>query len=38
LKSIRSRLIIEIPFVLFAFFLPIFGTDPRIDFFGFRLS
>jgi len=38
LRSIRKRLIIEIPFVLFAFFLPIFGTDPRIDFFGFKLS
>jgi len=37
-RSIRKRLIIEIPFVLFAFFLPIFGTDPRIDFFGFKLS
>jgi len=29
---IRKRLIIEIPFVLFAFFLPIFGTEPRIEF------
>lgn len=38
LRSIRKRLIIEIPFVLFAFFLPILGTDPRIDFFGFKLS
>ncbi len=38
LSSIRKRLIIEIPFVLFAFFLPIFGTDPKIDFFGFKLS
>ena len=38
LSAIRKRLIIEIPFVLFAFFLPIFGTDPRIDFFGLRLS
>jgi cobalt/nickel transport system permease protein len=38
LGLIRKRLIIEIPFVLFAFFLPIFGTDPRIDFFGLRLS
>jgi len=38
LSAIGKRLIIEIPFVLFAFFLPIFGTDPRIDFYGFKLS
>lgn len=38
LLSIRKRLIIEIPFVLFAFFLPILGTDPKIDFFGIQLS
>lgn len=38
LSLIRKRLIIEIPFVLFAFFLPILGTGPRIDFFGLKLS
>ncbi|NGY60690.1 cobalt ECF transporter T component CbiQ [Lentzea sp. NEAU-D13] len=33
-----KRAVIEVPFVVLAFLLPIFGTDPRTDFLGFSVS
>ena len=33
-----KRAVIEAPFVVLAFLLPIFGTDPRTDFLGLSLS
>jgi cobalt/nickel transport system permease protein len=38
IRFVASRLLIELPFVLFAFFLPILGGDPRIDVLGMSLS
>jgi cobalt/nickel transport system permease protein len=35
---VRTRLLLEIPFVLFALFLPFFGIGPKIDFLGLSLS
>jgi cobalt/nickel transport system permease protein len=33
-----KRAVIEVPFVVLAFLLPIFGTDPRTDVLGFPVS
>ena len=33
-----KRAVIEAPFVVLAFLLPIFGTDPRTDFLGLSVS
>ena len=38
LWSIAKRLVIEIPFLLFAVLLPIVGRQPRVDVLGFSLS
>jgi len=37
-KLVRTRLLLEIPFVVFALFLPIFGLPPKIDVLGISLS
>lgn len=37
-RMIRTRLLLEIPFVLFAIFLPFFGLPPRVEVFGISLS
>ncbi|MFM1916721.1 MAG: Energy-coupling factor transporter transrane protein EcfT [Actinomycetota bacterium] len=38
LRVIAPRMIVEVPFVIFAVLLPIFGTDPRIEVAGLSLS
>jgi len=36
-KTVLKRSLIEIPFVLFAFLMPFFGTGARVEFFGLSL-
>ena len=38
LRSVARRLVIEVPFLLFAVLLPIVGREPRVDFLGMSLS
>jgi cobalt/nickel transport system permease protein len=38
LLSVARRLVIELPFLLFAFLLPVFGRGPRVDVLGLSLS
>ncbi len=38
LPSVARRLVIEVPFLLFAVFLPIVGREPRVDVLWFSLS
>jgi cobalt/nickel transport system permease protein len=35
---VLRRMLIEVPFVLFAVLMPFFGSEPRIEFLGFSLS
>lgn len=35
---VRTRLLLEIPFILFAIFLPFFGLGPKVEFLGISLS
>ena len=37
-KFVLKRMIVEVPFLLFAVFLPVLGSDPRFDLFGWSLS
>src|SRR5262249_10230635 len=37
-RTLGKRLVIEVPFVLFAVLLPIVGTDPRTEVLGLSLS
>ena len=37
-RTIGKRMLIEVPFVLFAFFLPFFGGGPRVEVFGIAVS
>jgi cobalt/nickel transport system permease protein len=37
-KLIKTRLLLEVPFVLFALFLPLFGIAPKTEFLGLTLS
>ena len=38
LRSVARRLVIEVPFLLFAVLLPIVGREPRVDVLGISLS
>ena len=38
LLSVAQRLVIEVPFLLFAVLLPIVGREPRVDVLGVSLS